>query len=94
MLRKTLTPFASGISKIDYWSLRMVQGEDQRGKWGVGGEERGADTALSFAGLSQGRGHREKRPCQAEFPPNFSAHTLQGLLALTIQPVPRQLFRP
>lgn len=66
MLRKTLTTFASGISKIDYWSLQMVQGEDQRGKWGVGGEERGADTALSFAGLSQGPGHPLGEGLQAQ----------------------------
>lgn len=60
-------------------------------RWGV--EEYVFD-GTGLSGQGEGAGHREKRPCQAEFPPNFSAHTLQGLLALTIQPVPRQLFRP
>ena len=41
-----------------------------------------------------GIGLRGVRRGWAEFPANFSAHTFQGLLALTIQPVPRQLFRP
>lgn len=44
--------------------------------------------------MIDGIGLRGVRRGWAEFPANLSAHTLQGLLALTIQPVPRQLFRP
>lgn len=50
-------------------------------------------TGLTEQG-EEGANQRERRPCQAEFPANLSARTLQGLLALTIQPVPRQPFRP